>query len=137
MRISLNEPEHYPREKWDTKTVEILQTIYKHGSIKSAHKNGYGSVCYMYENIPDIPMVYYILACSKVKIGTVKNRDNFLSRMKTIKNTIPCESSLYNIHQGDKKTEEILHKIFSDYRSHGEWFDAIIIDKIEWQGDVS
>jgi len=119
-------------ENVDGRTISIIKDIYDFGGIKNAVKNGVGAYSFLYESIPNKNMIYFINAYNNVKIGTVKNRDNLLSRMKTIKNTIPCESSMISICIGGRKEESMIHKALSKFKKHGEWFSVESLNCIDF-----
>lgn len=63
--------------------------------------------------------VYFLAAGDLVKIGYTVN---LTYRLRDLRSTSPVELTLLGTVPGAKYREKELHKQFSEYRRHGEWF---------------
>lgn len=71
--------------------------------------------------IDNSPFVYLIRAGCRYKIGYSTNIETRIRTFNTA-NSVPCQ--IIAIAPGDSRLEKQLHKDFSKYRIHGEWFLA-------------
>ncbi len=67
----------------------------------------------------NLPFVYLIRANKKYKIGYSTNVESRIRTFNTA-NSEPC--TIVGVAPGGSKLEKQLHKEFSKYRIHGEWF---------------
>jgi hypothetical protein len=67
-------------------------------------------------------MIYFIATetMTKVKIGYTDS--DIMARLKAIQIHSPVLLKLVKLLKGDQRDEMELHKRFTDYRDHGEWF---------------
>ena len=63
--------------------------------------------------------IYFVKSKTSVKIGFTTNIKN---RLRHLKGHNPKKIKLLTTIPGTKETEKTLHKTFSDYLIHGEWF---------------
>lgn len=64
--------------------------------------------------------IYFIKHGKKIKIG--KTTNCVKERLKQIQHMSPVKLKLEYTYKADGTEEKRLHKIFSQYREHGEWF---------------
>jgi len=67
--------------------------------------------------------IYFIQAADKtglIKIGWAVDVNK---RLKDIQRMCPIRLIVLDTHKGDARTEYIIHRIFQEYRLHGEWFE--------------
>ena len=69
----------------------------------------------------DPSVVYMVYCAGKVKIGITRD---ILRRLSQLRHGSPNPMSLIWLIHGDKRTEQALHKRFSEVRQRGEWFDV-------------
>lgn len=71
------------------------------------------------ESIDALRYIYFIAGAGLIKIGVA---DDVGKRFAAIKTMSPIPLSLIGYIEGDESKERNLHRKFSMYRQHGEWF---------------
>lgn len=69
--------------------------------------------------------IYFLYApvSRRMKIGYTKF---FTSRFSKIQSNSPEQLEVLRVIEGDGRLEKMLHRLFAEEHSHGEWFDASV-----------
>ncbi len=78
-------------------------------------------------------MIYFIRGGSSVKIGFVSDKNSLPERLANLQCGSPLVLSIAGVYEGDRETEQELHRIFAAERYLGEWFHMSerLVDFIE------
>lgn len=121
-------PDVCPRNMLDIRAGYIKDGIfYPSGTVSKhfykLHKNNQ-------KNVKEKQYVYFIDGGELLKIGTAKNVSE---RLRNLQVGSPVKLRLIKKIDGGRKEEKKIHKIFSDLKTHGEWFvkTPALLDYIE------
>lgn len=131
------EPSIYPRQKWNTGTIEryadaqikgsafeCLWAITKYGTMKQASQQLNAAAVWVHEQLPNQEFVYFIQSLDKIKIG-LSHGKRFPGRVEALHVANPHGLNLICAILGNRDVEMQLHAILSKWRVSGEWFEML------------